>query len=163
VSTSKPHHPNGSTPSPVAGQYPTSPKAAVGALVIHEGRVLLVKRGKPPSKGLWAIPGGSVRLGESMQEAAERETLEETGVVIKAGDPLFTFDVIKKDARGDVQFHYVIVDLAGDYVSGMPRPGDDAADAAWVSRKALPDLDMAPVTRRFLEKYFSLDAESVED
>jgi ADP-ribose pyrophosphatase len=138
-----------------SSEYPQTPRVAVGALVVHQGRVLLVKRGKPPSQGLWAIPGGSVRLGESLQEAAEREIHEETGIRIRAGAPIFTFDMVKKDPGGTVRFHYVIVDLSADYVSGTPHPGDDAAEAAWVSPEALPTLEMAPVTRRFLEAHLS--------
>ena len=134
--------------------YPSAPRVAVGALVVRAGRVLLVQRGKPPSEGLWAIPGGSVRLGERLQAAAEREILEETGIVIRAGEPLFTFDVIHRDPDGTIRFHYVIIDVAGEYVSGSPAPGDDAADAAWVSPGELSALDMAPVTRRFLLEHF---------
>jgi len=77
-------------------EYPHCPKVAVGAVVFNEGRVLLVRRGKAPSKGLWAIPGGSVELGESLQEAAEREILEEAGIVVSAREPVCTFDVIER-------------------------------------------------------------------
>jgi 8-oxo-dGTP pyrophosphatase MutT (NUDIX family) len=65
--------------------YPDAPRVAVGAVVIYEKKVLLVLRGKPPAEGLWAIPGGSVDLGETLQMAAEREVLEETGLHVKAG------------------------------------------------------------------------------
>ena len=82
---------------------------------------------------MWSIPGGRIRLGETLQAAAEREILEETGVVIRANRPVLAFDVIQKDDRGVVKYHYVIVDLTADYVSGEPRAGDDAADARWIS------------------------------
>lgn len=137
-----------------SGQYPRTPRVAVGALVIHNGRVLLVRRGKPPSEGLWAIPGGSVHLGETIQAAAEREIREEADIVIRAGDPLLTFDVIKRDPDGAIRFHYVIVDVAAEYVSGRPTPGDDAEDAAWVAREEITSLDMPPATRRFLKEHF---------
>ena len=137
-----------------SAQYPSAPRVAVGALVIHDHRVLLVRRGRPPAEGLWAIPGGSVWLGESLQAAAEREIREETGIVIRAGAPIYTFDVIHRDPDGAIRFHYVIVDVVGDYVSGAPSPGDDAVEAAWVSPDELAGLDMAPVTRRFLEDHF---------
>jgi len=138
----------------VETEYPSAPRLAVGALVIHAGRVLLVKRGKAPSKNFWAIPGGSVHLGESLQAAAEREVLEETSVAITAGEPIFTFDAIERDADNAVRYHYVIVDLAGTYLRGEPVPGDDARQARWIGPEELAELDMKPVTRNFLETFF---------
>jgi ADP-ribose pyrophosphatase len=135
----------------------------VGAVVFKEGAVLLVKRGHPPARGVWAIPGGSVRLGETLPEAAERELLEETGVVIRAGDPVLVFDVIERDRGGAVRFHYVIVDLSAEYVCGDPRPGDDAADARWVSADELTDLDVNPATRRLLAEQFNFGTWSNSD
>jgi ADP-ribose pyrophosphatase len=123
--------------------------------VVFKGdAVLMVLRGNSPSRGTWAIPGGSVRLGETLREAAEREILEETGVVIRAGDPVFVFDAIEQDPGGVVKYHYVIVDLTADYVSGCPRAGDDAADARWITEAELPHLPVNPATRRLLAEKF---------
>lgn len=132
--------------------YPASPRVAVGAVVFKENRVLLVKRDNPPGKGLWAIPGGRVRLGETLQVAAERETREETGVIIRAKDPVYTFDVIERDARGRIRFHYVIVDLLADYISGQPNPGSDACDACWIAQPELDEIALSPSTRKFLKE-----------
>jgi len=142
-------------PEPVSsGLYPVKPLPAVGAVVFKGDAVLLVKRGKAPACGMWAIPGGSVRLGETLQAAAEREILEETGVTIRAGAPVLVFDTIQRDGRGDVQFHYVIVDLAAEYISGDPKAADDAADARWVRADELAGLFVNPATLRLLrEKY----------
>ena len=126
--------------------YPQHPRAAVGAVVFKDDRVLLVQRGRPPAKGQWAIPGGNVKLGETLQQAAEREILEETGIIIKAGLPIYTFDAIVRDADGAVSFHYVIVDLTAGYVSGVPRPGDDARDVRWVAAHELAELSVSPRT-----------------
>ena len=93
--------------------YPDTPRVAVGAIVFKGNEVLLVRRANPPSRDVWAIPGGNVKLGESLQQAAEREILEETGVRIHAGAPVFTFDYIDRDEAGRVKFHYVIVDRYG--------------------------------------------------
>ena len=136
-------------------KYPDAPLPAVGAVVFKEDAVLLVQRSNPPSRGLWAIPGGRVRLGETLRAAAEREILEETGVTIRAGEPVLTFDVIQKDHRGEVEYHYVIVDMVADYVSGEPRGGDDATDARWITEDGLARLKVAPATRRLLAEKFN--------
>ena len=125
----------------------------MGALVIKDETVLLVKRGKAPSAGKWAIPGGSVELGETLQQAAEREIFEETGIRIRALKPVYTFDFIERDKQGDIRFHYVIVDLEADYISGEIKPGDDAARAGWIPYAKLKELDMNATTRTFLSAY----------
>lgn len=127
---------------------------AVGAVVFKDGKVLLVQRGRPPAQGQWAIPGGNVELGETLQQAAERETLEETGLVIRAEDPIYTFDAIVKDKLGRVQFHYIIIDLTAHYVSGEPRPGDDATATRWVSPQDLAQLNVSAPTRNLLKGQF---------
>jgi len=128
---------------------------AVGAVVFKNDRVLMVRRGKPPAEGLWAIPGGSVELGETLQKAAEREIFEETGVRIQAAEPVLTFDVLDRDEAGRVRFHYVIVDLAARFVGGEVRAGDDALEARWVSRRAMGDLAVNQVTRKLLKERFA--------
>jgi 8-oxo-dGTP diphosphatase len=135
-------------------EYPDAPQVAVGAIVVRDGRVLLVRRGHPPSEGLWAIPGGSVELGETLQEAAEREIMEETGLTIRAGEPVYTFDVILRDDAGRVQFHYVIVDLLADYVTSEVHSGDDARDARWVAPEELEKLAVNQTTLELLKKLF---------
>jgi len=138
----------------MAADYPNHPRVAVGAIVFRDGRVLLVRRGQPPAEGLWAIPGGSVELGESLQAAAEREIHEETGLIIRAGEPVYTFDVVDRDAGGRVRFHYVIVDLIAEYVSGEVRAGDDALDVCWASAQEMKHLKMSAKTPRLLKKLF---------
>jgi len=138
--------------------YPERPRVAVGAVVFKEGAVLLVQRGQAPAEGSWAIPGGSVRVGETLQHAAEREILEETGVVIRAAAPVYTFDVIERDAEGRVRFHYVIVDLAAEYLAGMPRPASDAVDARWVSVDELRRRKVSPETIGLLKDRFGFGA-----
>jgi ADP-ribose pyrophosphatase len=126
-------------------------------VVIKDGKVLLVKRGIDPNKGLWAIPGGSLKLGETLQEGAEREILEETGITIKANDPVYSFDFFERDGDGRVRFHYVIVDMIADYVSGEVHAADDAMEARWVSRGELKDMQVSRNTLKildFLKAYF---------
>jgi len=134
--------------------YPGNPRVAVGAVVFKDERVLLVRRGQAPAKNQWAIPGGSVKIGETLQQAAEREILEETGVQIRAAKPVYTFDVIERDGEGKVRFHYVIVDLAADYVAGDPAAGDDAIEARWVSAEEIRELAMSSATVELLKTGF---------
>ncbi len=131
--------------------YPDVPRVGVGAVVIKDGRVLLVRRGIPPSEGLWAIPGGHVELGETLQETAEREILEETGIVIKAHGPIYAFDLIERDESGRIRFHYIVVDVKADYVSGDPRGADDALEARWLSWDEIEKLSVSKNTIQLLK------------
>jgi len=124
------------------------PKLAVGAVVLHQGKALLVRRARPPRVGKWAIPGGSVEPGESLRQAAEREVHEETGVRVKAGEVVHVFEHIDRDKEGELRFHYVIIDLMADYLGGEPQAADDASDARWFTAEQLsdPDVDQETLT-----------------
>jgi mutator protein MutT len=113
----------------------------VGAIVIHEGRVLLIKRGKEPLKGRWLVPGGTVELGETLEEAVAREVREETGLEVRPREIVLVFDRIDR-REGRVVYHYVIVDYLCDYVAGEPLAGSDADAVAFVSRADLHDYDL---------------------
>jgi 8-oxo-dGTP diphosphatase len=133
-------------------EYPDHPRVGVGAVVLREGRILLVRRGVAPAQGLWAIPGGGLNLGETLQEGAEREILEETGIVIRAGEPVFTCDSFEREADGRFRFHYVIVDVAADYVSGDAKGADDALEARWMSPAEVLELPVTKTTLKLLTK-----------
>jgi 8-oxo-dGTP diphosphatase len=133
-------------------EYPDSPKVGVGAVVIKEGLVLLIRRGIPPSQGLWAIPGGSLELGETLQQGAERELLEETGIVASAGEPIYVFDFFERDGDGRVRFHFVIVDMKAEYQSGEPKGADDALEARWLSTEDIHELPVSQNTLRLLRE-----------
>lgn len=127
----------------------------MGAVVFRDGAVLLVERRNPPCANQWAIPGGKVRLGETMQQAVEREILEETGIRIKAGEPVYAFDLIERDAADNVQWHYAIIDLQAEYLEGEVHAGDDAAAAAWFQPDQLAQINVNATTRKLLKTYFN--------
>ena len=133
-------------------EYPDAPRAAVGAVVMRGDTVLVVKRGKAPAEGVWALPGGSVELGETLAEATEREVLEETGVVVRAGAVVHAFDAVVREDDGRVRFHYVIVDLACKYVSGEARAGDDVSEARFVTRAEFATLRSSRATVDLLRR-----------
>ena len=133
-------------------KYPDSPCVGVGAVVIRSNRVLMVKRGIGPGEGLWAIPGGTMKLGETLKETAEREILEETEIVIKAGDPIHAFDFIERDDEGHILYHYVIIDLIAEYIRGEPRAADDALEARWCTWDEIEKMPVSENTLALLRK-----------
>src|SRR4030066_2172155 len=114
-----------------SNSYPLTPCVGVGAITIKDEKVLMVKRGVEPSYGLWAIPGGTLKLGESMRQCAEREMLEETGIVAKAKECVYVFDFIEPDAQEKIKYHFVVIDFAAKYIAGEPQGADDALEARW--------------------------------
>jgi 8-oxo-dGTP diphosphatase len=132
--------------------YPEFPRVGVGAIVIKDGKVLMVKRAAPPNKNLWAIPGGMLELGETLQQGAEREIFEETNIRIRAGKPIFTFDLLERDNEGRVYFHFLIVDMEAEYLSGEIKAASDALDADWVTPEECQILSLTSNTLRMLEE-----------
>jgi ADP-ribose pyrophosphatase len=139
-----------------------SPKAAVGALVLNKGRVLLVKRGEAPAKGLWALPGGKIELGETMAQAVEREILEETGLIIRADHIIHIFDNIVHNNNGDIQFHYIIIDFLAHPLNPKAKltPGDDAADVRWVAMDELGNLSVTETTLNLIQQVMKSKAQA---
>lgn len=124
-------------------RYPERPVVGVGGIVLAGDQVLLVKRGAPPSQGLWSLPGGAVRVGEGLKEACAREVMEETGIAVAVGPLVEVFERVLRDGQGRVEYHYVLHDYLCHALPDKPRAGDDAAEARWV---ALADLDKAGLT-----------------
>ncbi len=120
---------------------PARPVVGVGAVVVHDGRVLLIRRGKEPLRGRWLPPGGTVEWGETLEDALVREVQEETGLTVRPREVVGVLDRIHREER-DVLYHFVIVDYLCDWVSGTLHAGSDAEEAALVPVADLPAYDV---------------------
>ncbi len=116
-----------------------SPVPAVIAVVIHEGRALLVRRANPPDAGLWGFPGGKIEYGETVEAATLRELFEETGVRAEAREVITTLDILIRSDDGELQQHYILIAVGCRWLSGHPQAGDDALEASW-----FPVADLRP-------------------
>jgi mutator protein MutT len=123
----------------------------VGAVVVHDGRVLLIRRGKEPLRGRWLVPGGTVEWGETLEQAVVREVEEETGLLVRPRERVAVLDRIHREA-GAVAYHFVIVDYLCDVVSGTLRAGSDAEDAAWVPLADLAAYDVPDKAMEVVEE-----------
>jgi 8-oxo-dGTP diphosphatase len=112
-------------------EYPSVPVVGVGAVIVRDGRVLIIRRAHEPRKGEWSLPGGKVELGETMTEAVRREMKEETGLDVDVGPLVELFDRVHRDAEGRVRYHFVIADFLCVPIGGQEQAGDDADALAW--------------------------------
>jgi 8-oxo-dGTP diphosphatase len=134
-------------------EFPIAPLVGVGAVIVHEGRVLLVQRGREPMKGRWTIPGGLVEIGEALDAAVVRETREETGLEVEPIELVELLDRIHRE-EGRVRYHYVIADYLCRLVGGTLAAADDAAAVRWVERaewNSHSALAIDPITVRVVE------------
>ena len=123
-----------------ARTYPTRPYLAVSAAIFRDGRVLIVRRARPPAHGLYTLPGGGVELGETLQEAIIREVREETGLVIAPLGLVGFREAIARDAGGRVERHFVILPFAARWVEGEIALSEELAEADWRQPDALTGL-----------------------
>ncbi len=132
--------------------YPDRPIVGVGAVIVQDGRVLLVKRGGEPLKGHWSIPGGVLELGETLRQGAAREAQEETGLVVEVGEVIDVFDSIVTDADGRTRYHYVLLDFRCRVVGGALCAGGDADEVRWATPDDLAPLQMTESAIRVIGK-----------
>jgi len=134
-------------------EFPVAPLVGVGAVVVDQGRVLLVRRGTEPLKGHWSIPGGLVELGERLLDAIVREIAEETGLVVEPVELIELLDRIHREAER-VRYHYVIADYLCRVVGGALHAASDADAVRWIERAEWLEpgaLGLDPVAVRVIE------------
>ncbi len=111
--------------------YPDRPYVGVGIVVFRGDDVLLARRGKPPVRHAWSIPGGAQEIGETVQEAALRELMEETALDAEIIGLIDVVDGITRDDDGRVRFHYTLVDFVAEWRGGEAKAGSDVAEIRW--------------------------------
>src|SRR5277367_645022 len=124
-------------------EYPSTPFVGVGAVIVQDNRVLLIRRGQPPLLGEWSLPGGVLECGETLREAAAREAREETGLVVETGEMLGVYERSVPGDEGRVRYHYVQVEFLCRAIGGDLKAGSDAAEVRWFTRDELPALNLA--------------------
>ena len=150
----------------MAREYPDRPVVGVGGVVIENQRALLIKRGSEPLLGQWSIPGGTLELGESLQQGVARELLEETGLEVRVLDMIEAFDRIFLDPaaansndRARPKYHYVIVDYLCERLAGEARAASDVTDIAYATEQELEKFQMTSTAMRVLRRAFAMDQE----
>jgi len=136
-------------------RYPLQPIVGVGAVIVKDGQIVLVKRAAEPAKGKWSFPGGAVELGEKVRDAVVREALEECGLKVELADdkPIDAYDILTRDNGGRLKYHYVLLQFRVKPKAGELKPSSDAADARWVPLSEVENYDLADSVRSFLRKH----------
>ncbi len=138
--------------------YPDQPIVGIGAVIIKEGKIALIKRGNEPSKGKWSIPGGLIELGENLEAAVIRETKEETCLEVEKPRLIDVVENVDLDEQGKIKHHYVIIDYLVQFVAGIPQAASDAAELRWV---LLEDVEYYNLTASF-RVFFRQNREKLE-
>ena len=138
----------------VQREFPQTPIMGIGAVIVKDGRVLLVRRGSEPLKGHWTLPGGVLEVGETLSQGIAREVREETGLQVEPLELIELLERIHRD-QGRVRFHYVIADYLCRVTAGELRAASDADAVRWVERaewNSHSALKLDPITVRVIEK-----------
>src|SRR5439155_4159793 len=137
-------------------QYPAQPIVGVGAVILQDAKVVLVKRRFEPLAGQWSLPGGRLELGETLEAGLAREMLEETGLVVHVGPGVDVFDRILLDPERRVRYHYVLIDYLCRPTGGALMHGSDVADAEFVDPADLARFRLTPKATSVIEKALTL-------
>lgn len=128
----------------------THPTPGVGAVIVVDGSLLLVRRGRGAYEGYWAVPGGRQQRGETMRDAVAREVLEETGLTVEVGSVVWAGDIM--DDAQPPGYHFVVVDFAASPTGGQLEAGDDAAEVRWVPRDVVRSMQLTPTMGDLLDE-----------
>src|SRR5215472_14051186 len=121
--------------------YPATPVLAVSAAIIRDGKVLLVRRARPPASGVYTLPGGGVEVGETLMEAVVREVREETALVVEPVALAGYREAIARDGDGRIERHFVILPFAARWIAGEPMLSDELSEAMWLDLAAIVGLN----------------------
>ena len=127
----------------------------MGALIFRRGRILLVKRGKPPLQGYWSLPGGLVEIGEQLEQAVAREVLEETGLIVRPKYLAEIFERIMRDSADRVEYHYVLADYVCVVKSGTLKAADDASAVDWFKLEELERMQLTAGTLDVIRRVYA--------
>jgi 8-oxo-dGTP diphosphatase len=141
----------GAAEDDMRNEFPVQPILGVGAVIVKDGRALIVKRANNPYKGHWSIPGGRVELGETLADAVYREMREETGLEVRIGPVIEIFERVERELDR-VRYHFVIVDYVCTCIGGALCAGDDAEEVAWVTAEELPRFGVADSAAAVIRK-----------
>ncbi len=136
-------------------RFPARPVPGVGALIIDGDKILLVERGKDPLRGYWSLPGGAIETGETLETALLREVREETGLEIAVLHLVEVFERIMRDANGETEYHFILMDYICTPTGGVLQASDDASGAAWFRENEIAGLEkITEGTPRVIAKAF---------
>ena len=145
-------------------EYPERPVVGIGGVIIDQGRTLLIRRGSEPLRGEWSIPGGTLEIGESLEEGVVRELLEETGIEVRVLELIEVFDrIFQEDGSTGAElkrrprFHFVIADYLCESLGGEPRAASDVTDVAFAREDELTRFHLTETATRVLKKAFAMD------
>ena len=141
-------------------EYPERPIVGVGAVIVRDGRVVLIRRRYEPLAGQWSLPGGTLELGETLEEGTAREMLEETGLVVEIGPVIEVFDRIMFDAEKRVRYHFVLVDYLCRPIAGELRAGSDVDDAVFAAPDELAGYRLTKKATAVIERGLQLAREA---
>jgi ADP-ribose pyrophosphatase YjhB (NUDIX family) len=141
-------------------QYPERPIVGVGAVIVDDGHVVVVRRKYEPLKGHWSLPGGMVEIGETLEAALTREMFEETGLVVDVGPVIEVFDRITRDEEQRVRYHFVLIDYLCWPSSGSLRAGSDVDAAIWADPAALAGYSLTDKATSVIQRGLMLAREA---